>query len=67
VVGEPEFLEAMDALDGYPGGDHAVDVRHVKTLEALDGLHVLVVGPSPPGEQADQYLRVARNVRKRSS
>ena len=60
VVGEPEFREAMDALDGYRVGDRAIDVRHVKTLEALDGLHVLVVGPSPSNEQADRYLRVAR-------
>ena len=60
VVGEPEFREAMDALDGYRVGDRAIEVRHVKAPEALDGLHVLVVGPSPSDEQADQYLRVAR-------
>ena len=61
VVGATEFQHAMDALDGFPVGDHTVRIRHVEAVEALEGLHVLVVGPSPSNEQADRYLRVARD------
>jgi uncharacterized protein DUF4154 len=61
VVGDPEFRQAMDALDGYPVGDRAVEVRHVESPEALAGLHVLVVGPSASNGRADQYLRAARD------
>ena len=58
VVGEPDFREAMDALDGYAVGDRVVEVRHVKSLEGLDGLHVLVVEASTSNEPG--YLRAAR-------
>jgi ribosomal protein S11 len=60
VVGDSDFREAMDVLDGYAIGNHTVDVRQVRAVEAMDGLHVLVVGPSPATDEADRYLRVAR-------
>lgn len=32
----------------------------MRAVEAMDGLHVLMVGPSPATDEADRYLRVAR-------
>lgn len=60
VVGSPDFREAMAALDGYAVGERRVDVVQPKRVGEVEGLHVLVIGPSSAA-QASDFLDAARD------